>query len=52
MPDEVKDDTMHGLHEVKVKKTEMIAKLKVNRKKHKEDYEEAALLRDHIKKLE
>lgn len=42
MPDkEKKDDTMFGLHEVKVKKTEMIAKLKVNRKKHKEDYEEA-----------
>lgn len=36
-----KDDTMFGLHEVKVKKTEMIDKLKVNRKKHKEDYDEA-----------
>lgn len=42
MPDkEIKDDTMFGLHEVKVKKTDMIAKLKVNRKKHKADYDEA-----------
>ena len=42
MPDnENKDDTMFGLHEVKVKKTAMIEKLKLNRKKHKEDYDEA-----------
>ncbi len=35
------NDTMMGLGSVKVDKSDMINKLKANRKKHKEDYDEA-----------
>ena len=41
MADKDNSNTMLGLGSVKVKKAEMIKKLKENRKKHKEDYDEA-----------